>query len=308
LNSDIIVNITDGFYTPDQMATELTNRMNYTIDNIIIDYLNKNQPDLVQTYIAGGGYGQFVVVYNLVTQTLWFGNKSSNFYLSNESIYYVVKNESPVIQCSNYSNKEYENWGLPSFLGFSRCPARAKTNEIPGYYPRFFYGDVNSPYDRGYWLIPDTNYKNKHIFYLEAPFKINLMGDAYFYMEIDGLNNIDETSPYFLNTFTASTNMTNGVHNSAFAKIAVTTTPVSQWFDTNTEAVKYFNPPAERIRKIRVRLRYHNGQPVNFGKFNFSFNLIFTMFVPQNLRSSMVFDPASGGLGGSNSIAKRSGR
>jgi hypothetical protein len=289
------------------MANELANRMNYAVDTLVINYLkNTNQTSLIDAYITNGGYAQFVVLYNLVTQTLWFGNKSSDFVLTNDSFFYVAKNESPIIQCNNYYNtQEYENWGLPSYLGFNRCPAVAQTNTISGLYPRFFYGDVITYGDNGFWLFPDPTYQNKNVYYLEATFKINLMGDAFIYMQIDGLNNIDETSPYILDGFTATTNMTNGVHNSAFAKIGVTTTPISQWFDSNTEAVKYFNPPAERIRKVRVKIRYHNGQFVNFGKFNYSFNLIFFMLVPQNLRNSMVFDPNSGGVGGINSLSRK---
>jgi len=305
VSRDIVVGISEGFYTPYQMAKELTNRFNYSVNQIVIDYLNKNEPSLIDTYVSSGGYDQFVVIYNLVTQTLWFGNKSSSFVITNDSAFYILKNDSPVVQCGNANYKEFCNWGLPSYLGFARCPAVSKTNSIEGYYPQFFYGDALSYGDNGYWLTPDLGYKNKKVYFLEAPFKINLMGDAYFYLQIEGMNNIDETMPYSQNAFTATSNMTNGVHNSAFAKIAVTTTPISQWFDANTEAVKFYNPPAERIRRIRVRIRYHNGQFVNFGKFNFSFNLIFNMFIPQNLRQALIFSPTSGVVGGSNSVTKK---
>ena len=132
------------------------------------------------------------------------------------------------------------------------------------------------------------------------------MGNSYFYMEIAGLNNIDETIPFYLTPFTQHTNETNGVHNSAFAKIGVITTPLSQWYDNNTEAIKIFNPPAERIRKIKLKLRYHNGALVNFGQYNFSFNLLFNILRPQNLRSYLSFDPASSSMAGiSNAAAKR---
>ena len=133
------------------------------------------------------------------------------------------------------------------------------------------------------------------------------MGNAYFYIEMAGLNNIDETSPFNLSAFTYKTNETNGIHNSAFAKVGVTTTPISQWYDSNTEAVKIFNPPAERIRKLKIKIRYHNGLLVEFGKFNYSFNLIFQILRPQNLRSYITFDPTSNALSGSSTaVAKKS--
>ena len=81
---------------------------------------------------------------------------------------------------------------------------------------------------------------------------------------------------------------------------------ISQWFDSNSEAVKIFNPPAERIRRIRIKLRYHDGSPVLFDRFSFSFNLLFNLLVPQPLRSFMTYNPASAALGGqSSTITKR---
>jgi len=307
IQQDFIVSISEGFYSPVQIATELTNRFNDVVNNYIYQYLTTNNPDLVEQYLQGGGYNQFVVVYNQVTQTLWFGNKSSGFTLTNDSKFYLLRAELLNIQCVQTHYDEFCNWGLPAFLGFSRCPTPAITNSTPGNYPRFYYGDAVSAGDNGYWLTPDANYQTKTVYYLEAPAKINLMGNAYFYLEIAGLNNIDETAPYNFSAFTYRTNETNGIHNSAFAKIGVTTTPISQWYDSNTEAVKLFNPPAERIRKLKIKIRYHNGLLVEFGKFNYSFNLIFQILRPQSLRSYITFDPTSNALSGSSTaVAKKS--
>jgi hypothetical protein len=101
-------------------------------------------------------------------------------------------------------------------------------------------------------------------------------------MEIDGLNCMDETSPYVLNKFTSTTNETNGVVNSAFAKIPITSTPLSQFYDKGSEEYKYFNPPKDRIRRLRIKLRYHDNLPIVFGKFPYSFNIEFTMLTPIN--------------------------
>lgn len=110
------------------------------------------------------------------------------------------------------------------------------------------------------------------------------MGPAYFYMELNGNNCIDETSPYTLNKFTLSTNITNGVTNSAFAKIGIPTTPISQWFDKESLPYKMYWPPADRIRKLGVKFRYHNGQLVNFGAFPYSFAIEFTQLQSQQNR------------------------
>ena len=151
----------------------------------------------------------------------------------------------------------------------------------------FFYGDVING-DRGYWLLPVL--PQATVYFLEAPAKINFMGPAYMYLDIEGLNCIDETSPYNISEFTTHTNQTNGRVNSSFAKIAVPTTPITQWFDSDQKPYKYFNPPMERIRKLRFKLRYHDGQDVEFGVFEYSLMLEFTLLRPQNDRKYTIVD------------------
>jgi hypothetical protein len=292
INENYIAVITAGFYNPVQIATELTNALNDVVTQYIVSYFTVSYPDLVQPFIAGGGYNQFIVAYNQVKQLLYFGNKSSGFTFTNDSDLYVKSNAALHISCATtLQASNTSSWGLPPYLGFSRCPEDSSSNNVPGVYPRFTYGDAVNAGDNGYWLVPDPNYRTQTVYNIQAPNKINLMGQAYIYMEMDGFNTIDETSPYVFNTFTYSTNENNGVHNSAFAKIAVPTTPVSQWFDANADAVKIFYPPAERIRKIRLRIRYHDGQQVDFADFNYSFNLVFQVLRPQNALTSNRFNP-----------------
>jgi len=112
------------------------------------------------------------------------------------------------------------------------------------------------------------------------------MGPGYMYMELDGQNCIDETQPFNDSIFTRTTNGTNGVVNASFAKIPVPTTPISQWFDRESLPYKFYYPAAERMRKFRVFIRYHNGQQVNFGVFNYSFTIEFTLQLPEILRNS----------------------
>ena len=114
------------------------------------------------------------------------------------------------------------------------------------------------------------------------------MGQAFLYLEIGGLDCIDETQPFNYSEFTATTNQTNSKVKSSFAKIAVPATPLSQWFDREAVPYKYFLPPAERIRRLKIKVRYHNGAVADFGKFNFSFMLNFTLMVPQMLRNQQA--------------------
>lgn len=302
IGKQYLVRIESGFYNPTQMATELTNKFNEAVTNILTDFFT-NTPAYNYALALFTGYNRFVIVYNSVGQRLWFGNTADQFEITNNYTNQVA-NELVGSQCSRRQQlPSLADWGLPSYLGFTRCPAKSLSaaeveatlndisNAIFGYnsevvnisgdVPRFYYGNVN-PGDNGFWLVPTL--PGATVYFLQAPSKINFMGPAYIYMEIDGLNCIDETSPYNISQFTLHTNETNGRVNSAFAKIPITTTPIAEWFDWKQDPYKHFNPPAERIRKLKLKLRYHNGQKVDFGFFEYSFMLEFTLLRPQNER------------------------
>ena len=322
-DKNYVVIIEQGFYNPDQMAVELTKKFNEVVNNTIVDFFNS--PEGIANYSQAYTYYQstdptkpesptnpyylydrFVIAYNTVNQKMWFGNKGDKFILTNE----YLQKQTSLSYSSNCIRRNYlpdsTNWGLPSNLGFNRCNSTAITTEeaytlgqiynppfiadnaYPLPYPRFYYGDAYTYGDNGYWVIPDDSCPGSTVYYIQAPYKINLMGQAYVYMEIDGLNCLDETSPYNLSTFTLRTNQTNGVVNSSFAKIALYSTPISQLYDQITQPFKYFSPPAERLRKLKIKLRYHDGEPVDFGVFEYSFMIEFNMLRPQNLRSHNI--------------------
>lgn len=286
-NTNYSITIESGFYNPQQMVTELTNKFNYAITQAITTYftqqsvLDPEYTTLLNQFSANGGYTSFTIVYNNVSQKIWFGNNSDGFVLTNQTLIDNINNNSNFV-CYNPTGllppnsilPDFSNWGLPAYLGLTSCNTSASF--IQDTTPRFYYGDVN-PGDNGYWLLPNSSLPGSQVYYLESPNTINLFGNSYIYMEIDGLNCIDETSPYNLNKFTMQTNQTNGICNSSFAKIAIPTTPTSQWFDRDQEPYKMFLPPAERIRRLKIKMRYHNGELVNFGNCNYSFLLEFTL-------------------------------
>ena len=296
--TNFVITIESGFYNPTQMVTELTNKFNYAVTLRIAQYfIDNNYTDELTEFENKGGYNSFIIVYNSVSQKIWFGNTSDGFTLTNTT--QLQKFNSPdFYYCGSKSVvPDFSNWGLPANLGLSRCdivslnastiPSINKTSAqtINGNItPRFFYGDV-FPGDNGYWLLPNPALPGAQVNWIECPNKINLMGPAYFYMEIEGLNCINETQPYNLSPFTISNGSTNGIVNSSFAKIAVPSTPISQWFDRDQAPYKQFVPPAERIRKLQIRLRYHNGALVDFGTFEYSFTLEFLKLIPQQGKS-----------------------
>ena len=306
ISNEYIFAIEPGFYNPTQMANELTNKMN----EAVTVYLNKFFLDpLYPTYNIAAtlftSYERFTVVYNEVGQKLWFGNNADQFVLNNSSNT-LFKKEFLTNHCFNRNElPNFTNFGLPAFLGFTRCDtisysasqfthnSDAENPDVTpdGLLPRFYHGDITGTGDNGYWILPVL--PGATVYYLQAPLKINFMGPAYIYMEIEGLNCIDETIPYSLSNFTTSTNQTNGICNSAFAKIPVPTTPISQWFDDDMGPYKYFNPPAERIRKLKIKFRYHNNVLVDFGSFDYSFMLEFCILRPQNERKYNIRDAFS---------------
>jgi len=275
-NQNYNVNITEGVYTQTQMATELTNQFNNAVNQQILSYIQSNAPDQLSSYTVP--YSDFTIIYNEVTQSLWFGNISSEFIITNENPIYN-NNDINTNHCSNPTVKTFINWGLPSYLGFFKSNATSITSTTP---PQFCYlSDPN-------WLgVGSYNY-----YYLEAPTKLNINYPSFFYMDINLFNNLDELVPFTstnLKTQT-STTQSNGINNSSFAKIP---TNINHQITTQSSnnSYKVFYPVAERIRKLRIKIRFHDGSLVPFDNFNYSFNLIFTMLVPQSLRNSIVIDP-----------------
>ena len=284
------ITIEDGYYTAEQMVTELTNRFNAAVTSVLLgasSYLSDPQK---AAYEAAGGYSEFVIVYNQVSRKLWFGNESSGFVLTNTNI---ARYEEDNFRCTAANIlPNFSNWGLPGYLGFTRCNQES-IEMVNKNDARFYYGDVK-PGDDGYWLVADASLNGATAYYIEAPLQVNLEPPAYFYMEIKFLNFWDETAPYNYSTFTQQTNQTNGIVKSAFAKIPYD----SQYYSVDTQGsstayYKIYNPPMERFRKLSIRLRNHDGSFVDFQNANYTFALELTLFRPQNLKTYSMYTPES---------------
>jgi len=298
---EIIVVIGEGFYNPTQLTTELQNKFNEAVTNIVKDYLYKNSfTSELKTFINGGGYTRFIIVYNNVSQKIWFGNQADSFEFLNNQIFLLNAEANDYLLCKKNQVPDFSNWGLPGNLGLTRCNITSKypdnlikdcasisTNYIVcNNYVRFYYDDIITTLPNGYWLIPPYEFGTTTFLtgaivqYIAAPYKINIFGPSHIYMEVTKFNVIDETQPFNISKFTLTTNETNGIVNSSFAKIPVVSTPLSQYYDGPSPAYKFFDPPIDRIRRLRFKLRYHNGQLVNFGVFEYSFSIEFTTLIP----------------------------
>ena len=311
-NGEFTIIIEEGFYNPLQLANELQNKFNEAVTKVIELYMIKNSLIVeLNTFVSGGGYTRFVIVYNNVSQKIWFGNQADTFELLNNKLFLINAEGNQYLICKKNQVADFSNWGLPGNLGLSRCDVTSQSPpnvskecinsiysnyKVCNNYIRFYYGDITVTSsgigDGGYWLTPPYKFGSTTVFlsgavvqYIVSAYKINIFGPPYIYMEISKYNCIDETQPYNISKFTLTTNETNGIVNSAFAKIPIVATPLSQYYDGPCESYKFFDPPVERIRRLKFRFRYHNGELVNFGVFEYSFTLEFTTLLPMINRS-----------------------
>jgi hypothetical protein len=286
------ITIETGNYKYLQMATELQNKMNHVVTVYLLAYFSEYHPYLIPDFESNGGYSGFVVVYNAVGDKIWFGNTRDGFILTNETVNIA---QLQVDACNPYKNTVpsfYDN-GLPGRLGFTRCNSDSvkvfDINEV-----RFYYGDVNKVGDNGYWLKPDPALIGSTCYFIEPPFKLNVAQIVSFYVDIQLLNCIDELAPYNLSTFTIQNSQTNGVVNSAFAKISsenYSNNNITQFFGYSSIPFKYFDPPAERIRKLSIKIRNHDGSLVNFNNLPFTFTLEFGLMTNSALKEYKPYIP-----------------
>jgi len=277
-DTNILLIINEGFYTPKQLAYEITNKLNF----------------FTSEYVPG--YNNFIVVYNEVTQKLQFGNRVDEFQLCFDAILTYT------VACSQSQQYTYPSitpvcqngqWGLPYYLGFDKNKYVAtyvpNTHDAPPLIDPEFnnltYLKFTDP--NYYWLGPSGYYYN-------APNKINVIGETNFYMELDKCNQADELKPYPQNTNGTTNNSYNGMVNSFFAKIPILGCPNTQYFDSRNGLIQNlttFFPPLERLSKIKVKFRYHDGSLVDFSN-DFSFTLSFDCYRDEMARALSLRTPS----------------
>jgi len=243
------ITIQEGFYDPEELANELTNKMN----NVITDYLASQG----LTY----SYEHFNVYYDKVGQKYWFGNVKESFILvfNYELSYDLGVCKQPKMW------EQYTNWGLPSYLGFKRESYDAIMSKVA-----ITFDYLDDPI----WIEPATS--GYPVWYVTAPLTLNILGDSTIYMEVEKYNSYDELRPYSEKTTNMYNNDYTGIVKSAFAKIPVTNTPNGRMVDSRNhflQNVTQFIPPLERIQKLKFKFRYHDGRLVDFQETPFNFTI-----------------------------------
>jgi len=291
-DNEFIIKIEAGNYTPTLMVKELQNKMNHAVNVYLLEYFLKHYPDLIKEFELRGGYSSFVLAYNIVSGKIWFGNRCDGFVLTNET---VNLSQLQLDICNPYKQiaPSFADTGLPGRLGFTRCNSESiKVLDINE--ARFYYGDVNTERDDGYWLKPYPDLIGSSCYFVEPLFKIEIYQRLAFYIDIQLLNCMDEIAPYNLSNFTIQNSQNNGQVNSAFAKISsqnFANDNVSNFFETTSIPFKYFDPPAERIRKLSIKIRNHDGSLVNFNNLPFTFTLEFGLMTNSALKEYNAYVP-----------------
>lgn len=229
---NVTITIQEGFYTPDELAYELTNKLNQAVAEA-----------------RGGVYTNFTVYYDKVGQRFWFGNTTETF-----TLLFLSEINYDVSNCEIHSvYHQYSRWGFPWYVGFDKKNYAAIQTSAPITF------DYNPPGHTS-WLSAGGHY-------VKAPSIFRLFGENTIYMEVDKYNNIDELYPYSESTNTLYNNDYNGKVNAAFAKIPVICTPHKQIFETRScylQNVVHFDPVIERIQKLKFKFRNHDNMLIDF--------------------------------------------
>lgn len=261
----VIATIASGSYTPSQMANELTSVLNNT--SAMVD-------------------GSFNVFYDEVGQKFWFGHTSNSFTLNfNTQLFYSQR-------CSNPYNEQlivfnhYADWGLPYYLGFQK----------EEYVAQYTSNGLQFGYDCPCSSSCTTTTSQPITYFVQAPLSFQLNGPNCIYMEVDKYNNYDEMYPYNESTRQLyDNNAYNGKVNAAFAKI-----PLQGQFGKSNDARTYFlqnmvqyDPPIERIARLKFRFRFHDGRLVDFQNYPFDFTIEFNSLRNEINKSYTVRIPAT---------------
>ena len=274
-NAKFEIEIDEGSYTPSQLAHELQKKMN----EAVTAHLRKLAYPKPNTYL----YNNFRVHYSDVSQKFSFGNTVDNFVLLFDSeIDYDLG-----CSLTRKAWPHYTLWGLPSYLGFARYSYEATPS--PNDVLTETIG-IQSLGSESSWLepkyqtsitpgtTPQASDVSGIVMYVEAPMSQKVIGDRTIYMEMENFNTYLELDPYSQSTNSFFNNDYRGRAKSAFAKIPVPVVSSGLTVDSNQanlQSLALFDPPLERVSRLRFKFRFHDGRPVDFQDFPFNFTIAF---------------------------------
>jgi hypothetical protein len=265
--------VNEGFYDPDQLATEISRILNDTITE-----LYSSDVDLSNTT-----YSHFTCIYNNIEHKLIFGNNRDFFEIvPNKQIEYNIECGYKQV----YDN--YAKWGLPYYLGFEKFNTYVSLEHD------------NGIFDGNTWIEPDVSSSTVKI--ITPTNVLDIFGENTVYMELERYNDTMELIPYVEQTNSSvrearSTQLNHdsgGSPNASFAVIPMIRVPYSYIFNANDPINKNytnFSTPIERIQKFKFRFRYHDGRLMDLKGLNLSFILEIYMLRNEQYRPYVVRMP-----------------
>lgn len=239
------VELPDGFYSPPQLA----NVLNQLLDGVSVFY-----DHVIQRFVFYSTQSEF----------------SLNF--DHQICYKKTCDTNKSAWCQS------TKWGLGYLLGFDKTSYTSETSSsstscIPEGVKHFIENDVKIDDDADYSKI--TNTQNVIV----SPKFPKLEGELAIYMEVDKYNSYDELIPYPSKTNNMYLNSYGGNVNAAFAKIQITKKPSASgstpYVSNRTHKLleTIYDPPVEKLQKLKFKFRYHNGMLVDFQDTPFSFSI-----------------------------------
>lgn len=280
----------DGFYTPNQMALELEKR--------IQRHINDSS--------GGNGDQKIKVFYDEVGQCFYFGFSYKQLKVTLD----FKGDQSYNTGCNNSIIKNNNTkWGLGYYLGFEKKAYHFdahnglfnNSNMVGDWKQGRIHFDYLEPtssryadFSNGFPFDNVAPTQTQFQYYIKAPYTAKLNGEQCFYVEIEKYNECDELKPYSLLTNSLYNNDYNGTVKAAFAKIPIISTPNSEFRVSENDFLQnftQFNPPLERITKLKFKFRYHDGRLVDFKKHEFNFTMELNTLCPEIQQSYNVRTP-----------------
>ena len=265
------VEISEGFYTPEELQNELQGKINETVNNTLYDFSSNYTQS----------YDYFKVKYDKPTNKYYIVNTRDNFTL--------LFDEQPTytnVECGFKDVwEQYYNWGLPYNLGYNKERyTSSQTNA--GDDLAFFYD--------GTTFQPSSDNSSNSVKYAVSNISADILVNECIYLELDKYNSMDEIVPYSQNTNATYNNDYSGKINGAFAKIPLLNNPHTQVYDSRNgflNNITFFKVPIPTIRKLKFKFRFHDGNLVDFKNMPLSFVIEANQLIDEQQRYFTVNAP-----------------
>jgi hypothetical protein len=294
------IKINEGTYTGDELASELQFKINKHFECFF-----KDKKIFGTKAVKKYKYDRFRVVYDKIQKSFKFGNTADSFKLYFDRPNEYQFNQNPcIISCEPktlYQNNS--RWRLGWNLGF--CKGVHGTSEFDKNEQdctcEIYLGwnqntDKKTPSESySPWVEVLDGFKKGY--YLFSTTCCNLSCNDIIYMELDCYNGSDELVPYPSCTSSSinSINSYGGHVNNYFAKIPIFGDASANELNAGLnlyQSIHSDNPfngkqflykPEERIEKLKVTFRYHNGNLVDFCNHPINFSLNFGYLKPDEM-------------------------